>query len=64
MNSKLIQSNCGGGLGDSGYRYKKAFLDQLPVPAPFPIPQGEDFNQALMQKLELSEEEIKFLEKH
>ena len=37
-------------------------LEALPVPAPFTISQGEDFNQALMQKLELSEEEVEFLE--
>ncbi|MEA3432842.1 MAG: class I SAM-dependent DNA methyltransferase, partial [candidate division WOR-3 bacterium] len=37
LNSKPVtfffkQFYAGGGLGESGYRYKKAFLEQLPIP--------------------------------
>ena len=48
-------------IGENGSRYFKQFVEKIPVPNLSTIPQGEDFNQALMQKLELSEEEVEFL---
>ena len=47
--------------GETGFRLSNQYVEEIPVPAPFTIPQGEDFNQALMEKLELSEEEVEFL---
>ncbi len=40
------QFYAGGGLGEEGYRYKKAFLEQLPIP---PITQQ---NQPIVQQIE------------
>ncbi|WRG88300.1 class I SAM-dependent DNA methyltransferase [Helicobacter pylori] len=50
LHSKLITFAfktfyAGGGLGESGYRYKKAFIDRLP------IPQITEKNQKLAQKI-------------
>ncbi len=40
----------GGGLGEDGYRYKKAFLEQLPLP---PItPQNQPLADQIVQKVD------------
>jgi len=54
----------GGGLGENGYRYKKAFLEKLPVPKPsVPIDFNEkNLNEAVYKLYQLMEEEIEFIE--
>ncbi|MDR0872023.1 MAG: hypothetical protein LBN27_00960 [Prevotellaceae bacterium] len=53
----------GGGLGEEGYRYKKKFLENLPVPKNF---SEFDFNAkelSICKLYQLTDEEIKFIEK-
>ena len=54
----------GGGLGSDGYRYKKVFLEKLPIPKPIlPISLEESAIENSIYKLYgFSEEEIKFIE--
>ena len=54
----------GGGLGGDGYRYKKVFLEKLPIPKPIlPISLEENTIENSIYKLYgFSEEEIKFIE--
>jgi hypothetical protein len=54
----------GGGLGETGYRYKKAFLENLPVPKPNT---KIDFNEKNLDEevyklYELTKEEIAFID--
>lgn len=50
----------GGGLGESGYRYKKAFLINLPIPRFF---ESDKINDTCIYNLyHLDEEEIKYIE--
>ncbi|WP_448824326.1 TaqI-like C-terminal specificity domain-containing protein, partial [Capnocytophaga gingivalis] len=53
----------GGGLGGDGYRYKKVFLEKLPIPKPIlPISLEENTIENSIYKLYgFSEEEIKFI---
>ena len=56
----------GGGLGNEGFRYKKAFLEKLPIP---PYNKNIDINKdnandIICKLYELNEAEIKFLEDH
>ena len=53
----------GGGLGEEGYRYKKAFFEKLPIPKECI---SNDFNkttaeQKLIKIFELSDKEIRFI---
>jgi hypothetical protein len=49
----------GGGLGEEGYRYKKAFLVNLPIPRKF---DANSIDDATVAKLyELTEAEINFI---
>ena len=60
----------GGGLGESGYRYKKAFLENLPIYYPTTNEYMEMFNHNEYQSIEnllneayhLTEEEKSFIE--
>ena len=48
--------------GETGFRLSNQYVEQIPVPDPFnPLP-SQDFETALMQKLELTDEEIEWLE--
>lgn len=54
----------GGGLGEDGYRYKKAFFEKLPIPKECI---SNDFNektaeQQLIKMFGFSNEEIRFIE--
>lgn len=56
LNSKLItfafkNFYAGGGLGEKGYRYKKAFLERLPIPK-LKRTQEEEFVQIIKEILE------------
>jgi hypothetical protein len=55
----------GGGLGESGYRYKKAFLELLPIPKPNSKDEFNDENLDAKgyQIYQLTEEEINFIER-
>ena len=53
----------GGGLGEEGYRYKKAFFEKLPIPKCLSININESTaEQQLIKMFELSNEEIRFIE--
>ena len=56
----------GGGLGENGYRYKKAFLEKLPVPEPL---EQINFNEnnvdhCVYYLYQLSQDEISYIKKH
>jgi hypothetical protein len=52
----------GGGLGEEGYRYKKKFLENLPVPKPNKDFDFININNYIYKLYSLSEEEIEFVE--
>ncbi|NLE06077.1 MAG: N-6 DNA methylase, partial [Crenarchaeota archaeon] len=54
----------GGGLGKEGYRYKKAFLELLPVPMPIPIKKFDPLNieNEIINLYQLTKEEIEFID--
>ncbi len=54
----------GGGLGNDGYRYKKAFLELLPIPKSFDLncKETNDIENEIYKLYGLSEEEIEFIE--
>lgn len=53
----------GGGLGEEGYRYKKAFLERLPIPYQSNChTTSTKIRTFLMKKYELSSDEIKFID--
>jgi hypothetical protein len=51
----------GGGLGKDGYRYKKKFLELLPIPKPLKNIDLEDIENEIYKLYQLTEEEIKFI---
>ena len=51
----------GGGLGNGGYRYKKAFLELLPIPKPNADFVQYDIEAELAKLYSLSEEEIVYI---
>ena len=51
----------GGGLGNGGYRYKKAFLELLPIPKPNADFVQYDIEADLAKSYSLSEEEITYI---
>ena len=52
----------GGGLGDEGYRYKKKFLENLPIPKPTKNIDLENIENSICELYALSKEEIDFIE--
>jgi hypothetical protein len=52
----------GGGLGEQGYRYKKAFIENLPIPMQEEFKNSEIKEKDIQVVLNLSKEEIKFIE--
>jgi hypothetical protein len=52
----------GGGLGEDGYRYKKKFLENMPVPVPAENINLENIEATMYELYQLTEEEIKFIE--
>ena len=54
----------GGGLGSDGYRYKKVFLEKLPIPKPILSISLEEstIENSIYKLYGFSEEEIKFIE--
>ena len=52
----------GGGLGGDGYRYKKVFLEKLPVPKDIiDINNGNNIEKVVSQLYKLTEEEINYI---
>lgn len=53
----------GGGLGDQGIRFKKTFIQNLPIPYDIQIEsENEDcIDKEIIQKLSLTPEEVRFL---
>jgi hypothetical protein len=51
----------GGGLGDDGYRYKKKFLENLPIPKPNNDFDYKNIEQSIFKLYGLDEQEIKFI---
>lgn len=51
----------GGGLGDDGYRYKKAFLINLPIPLPAKTTDSSGSLIDVAQSYAFTEDEIKFI---
>jgi hypothetical protein len=51
----------GGGLGEDGYRYKKKFLENLPVPKPIDSFDFENIEKTICKLYQLSDEEIAFI---
>ena len=54
----------GGGLGEDGYRYKKAFIEKLPIPEKIvsTFIDEDTAEQVLIQAYHLTSEEIVFIE--
>lgn len=54
----------GGGLGEEGYRYKKAFFEKLPIPLEICTNPIDEFSaqQELVHLYRLTKEEIAFIE--
>jgi len=54
----------GGGLGEKGYRYKKAFFEDLPIPKALLHQQIDELsaNESLIRLYGLSSEEVSFIE--
>ncbi|MCL2313128.1 MAG: type II restriction endonuclease, partial [Firmicutes bacterium] len=52
----------GGGLGEEGYRYKKKFLEKLPIPKPNQVFELDNIDETTYKLYHLSVDEIKFLE--
>jgi hypothetical protein len=53
----------GGGLGEEGYRYKKKFLENLPIPKPSKDFDFENVENAMCKLYQLTEDEVQFIEK-
>ena len=52
----------GGGLGSDGYRYKKIFLEKLPIPKDIiDINNGNNIEKVVSQLYKLTEEEINYI---
>lgn len=53
----------GGGLGNSGYRYKKVFLEKLPIPRNTKKLKinKENVNEVVYKLYELNDDEIRFI---
>ena len=52
----------GGGLGGDGYRYKKVFLEKLPIPKDIiDINNGNNIEKVVSQLYKLTEEEINYI---
>jgi hypothetical protein len=51
----------GGGLGEEGFRYKKKFLENLPVPKNFSEFDLNDKELSICKLYQLTDEEIKFI---
>jgi hypothetical protein len=52
----------GGGLGEDGYRYKKKFLENLPIPKPTEnIDLENNIEETICELYQLTDEEIKFI---
>jgi hypothetical protein len=51
----------GGGLGENGYRYKKKFLENLPIPKPTDNFDYKNIEKSICDLYQLSNEEIKFI---
>jgi hypothetical protein len=51
----------GGGLGEEGYRYKKKFLEDLPIPKKFSNFDFNNIEQYAQQLYQLTDEEINFI---
>jgi len=49
----------GGGLGNDGYRYKKAFLELLPIPKPMRKYERSEIDYELAKLYQFTDEEIK-----
>jgi hypothetical protein len=52
----------GGGLGEEGYRYKKKFLENLPIPKPTENIDLEGLEESIYELYQLSVAEIEFIE--
>jgi hypothetical protein len=52
----------GGGLGEDGYRYKKKFLELLPIPKTIENIDLENIEKTIYELYQLTEEEIEFIE--
>ena len=66
LNSSIIawvfkQFYAGGGLGKKGFRYKKKFLEQLPIPKPRNDMKYENTNDLIKAYLDLTDEETNFI---
>ena len=55
------QFYAGGGLGKKGFRYKKKFLEQLPIPKPRNDMKYKNTNNLIKAYLDLTDEEINFI---
>lgn len=51
----------GGGLGEEGYRYKKAFLEKLPIPEPNKFTDSDVNQDTIISYFGFNTEEIAFL---
>ena len=51
----------GGSLGEHGFRYKKVFLENLPIPKKHDSTNYKDNEILIQERLELTTEEIKFI---
>jgi len=49
----------GGGLGEDGYRYKKKFLENLPIPKPTENVDFDNVEKTICELYQLTDEEIK-----
>jgi hypothetical protein len=52
----------GGGLGEDGYRYKKKFLENLPIPKSIELFNKSDIQHSIYTLYGLSDEEMEFIE--
>ena len=52
----------GGGLGNDGFRYKKAFLEKLPIPKPIGTYNKETIEKEILELYQFSKEEIEFIQ--
>jgi len=51
----------GGGLGENGYRYKKKFLENLPIPKPIDDFDFGNIEKSICKLYNLSKEETEFI---
>ncbi|KAA6310444.1 hypothetical protein EZS27_038253, partial [termite gut metagenome] len=51
----------GGGLGEEGYRYKKKFLENLPIPKNFTNTNYDNIELSICKLYQLTDEEIEFI---